>query len=140
MGVADPGEAQPSTTCRGLVKRFIDAFADFYHCGVVSAPRTELTALPLTPARLPSERRIVAVGDLHGDFEKAKQALVVGKVVDNRGDWSAQHCYIPSFNSRKCRIGGDSVLVQVGDQMDRGSEEIKVRLLWHGCVSQTSSI
>jgi hypothetical protein len=54
------------------------------------------------PNILPPTRRIIVLGDIHGDFEKTKEMLRVGKVIDSRGKW----------------IGGDTVVVQLGDQVD----------------------
>ena len=48
--------------------------------------------------------RIVAVGDVHGDLAGFKGILADAGVVDGAGAW----------------IGGDTVLVQVGDLIDRG--------------------
>jgi len=50
-------------------------------------------------------RRIVVVGDIHGDFDKLKNILHHAKLVDDNDDW----------------IGTDSILVQLGDLTDRGS-------------------
>ncbi len=55
-----------------------------------------------TPAR-----RIVAVGDLHGDLEATERALRLAGAIDDRRHW----------------IGGDLVLVQTGDILDRGDGE-----------------
>jgi len=52
---------------------------------------------------LPPARRIIVVGDLHGDFEMTLESLKVGKVIDNNNNW----------------IGGDTIVVQLGDQVDR---------------------
>mmetsp|Transcript_1874 Transcript_1874/g.3904 ORF Transcript_1874/g.3904 Transcript_1874/m.3904 type:complete len:389 (+) Transcript_1874:40-1206(+) len=48
--------------------------------------------------------RLVAVGDLHGDFENAMQVLQFSQVIDAEGHW----------------IGGTAHLVQTGDIVDRG--------------------
>ena len=47
--------------------------------------------------------RIVAIGDLHGDWKLTLKILKIAKVIDNNNNW----------------IGGDTVVVQVGDQIDR---------------------
>lgn len=47
--------------------------------------------------------RIVAIGDLHGDYEHALTILKFADVVDKDGKWS----------------GNVDVLVQMGDVMDR---------------------
>ncbi|AYV75859.1 MAG: metallophosphatase/phosphoesterase [Terrestrivirus sp.] len=52
-------------------------------------------------------KRIIVLGDIHGDYNLAINLMKIGKVIktDNDGnvDW----------------IGGDTVVVQVGDQIDR---------------------
>ncbi len=50
--------------------------------------------------------RIVAVGDLHADFDQASSVLRAVGLVDDEDRW----------------IGGRSVLVQTGDIMDRGAD------------------
>ncbi|KAK9124625.1 hypothetical protein Sjap_014227 [Stephania japonica] len=57
-------------------------------------------------------RRIFAVGDLHGDLAQARSALRMAGVLSSDGQdmWT----------------GGDSVLVQVGDILDRGEDEIAI--------------
>jgi hypothetical protein len=56
---------------------------------------------------LASAKRIVAMGDLHGDLEAARQALQLAGAIDESDHW----------------IGGDLILVQTGDQLDRGDGE-----------------
>jgi len=53
--------------------------------------------------------RIVAVGDVHGDFEQFVKALQAGGVVDEKNDWAA----------------GKTHLVQLGDVLDRGPDSRK---------------
>ncbi|KAI7730801.1 hypothetical protein M8C21_021400 [Ambrosia artemisiifolia] len=57
-------------------------------------------------------RRIVAVGDLHGDLAKARCALELAGVLssDGRDIWTGQ----------------ETVLVQLGDILDRGEDEIAI--------------
>ncbi|XP_042002338.1 shewanella-like protein phosphatase 1 isoform X1 [Salvia splendens] len=57
-------------------------------------------------------RRIVAVGDLHGDLDKAKHALQMAGVLSSDG--------------QNLWVGGQTVLVQVGDILDRGEDEIAI--------------
>jgi hypothetical protein len=59
------------------------------------------------PTRIPAPARIVAVGDLHGDLDATRAALRVGGVLDEKDHWS----------------GGAAMLVQTGDQLDRGDGE-----------------
>jgi len=51
-------------------------------------------------------KRIVAIGDVHGDFKKLESVLRQAELIDEENNW----------------IGTDSILVQVGDLTDRGSE------------------
>lgn len=53
--------------------------------------------------------RIIAIGDLHGDFGVLRRCLEIAKVIDRRGDW----------------IGGDTHVVQVGDILDGGGRGIE---------------
>jgi len=62
-------------------------------------------ALPLPAAAAPIHR-IVAVGDLHGDFAAWRAIARAAGLVDAAGRWS----------------GGDAVLVQTGDVVDRGPD------------------
>jgi hypothetical protein len=55
----------------------------------------------------PAAPRIVAFGDVHGDLEATRIALRLAGAIDDEDRW----------------IGGDLVLVQTGDQLDRGDEE-----------------
>ncbi|MFP6808589.1 MAG: metallophosphoesterase [Pseudomonadales bacterium] len=54
--------------------------------------------------------RIVAIGDLHGDYEQFRAVLKMTGLIDNRGRWS----------------GGKTHLVQTGDIPDRGPDSIKI--------------
>ena len=55
------------------------------------------------PSILPAVDKIIVIGDLHGDIEMTYRALQISKVVDNNMNW----------------IGGKTVIVQIGDQVDR---------------------
>eukprot|EP00171_Calliarthron_tuberculosum_P015784 IDg15784t1 len=57
--------------------------------------------------RYPAADRIIAVGDVHGDVGALRQVLSKAGVLGVDGSWS----------------GGRTVLVQVGDQLDRGDGE-----------------
>ncbi|KAL0298093.1 UNVERIFIED_CONTAM: Shewanella-like protein phosphatase 1 [Sesamum calycinum] len=56
--------------------------------------------------------RIVAIGDLHGDLDKARCALQMAGVLSSDG--------------RDLWVGGQTVLVQLGDILDRGDNEIAI--------------
>jgi len=55
-------------------------------------------------------KRIVAIGDNHADLSQALKALQIGGVIDQSLNW----------------IGGDTIVVQTGDIVDRGVEEREV--------------
>ena len=59
---------------------------------------TILPASILTPGR-----RILVLGDIHGDYKLAINMLKIGRLIDDNQQW----------------IGGNSIVVQVGDQIDR---------------------
>lgn len=51
----------------------------------------------------PPKKRIIAIGDLHGDLQLTKNSLLLAKVIDYNDNWIADP---------------DTVVVQVGDQLD----------------------
>jgi hypothetical protein len=69
----------------------------------------DVVPVPSAPAPW-AERRIVAVGDVHGDVNAARMALRLAGAIDDSDTW----------------IGGDLVVVQVGDQLDRGDTERQI--------------
>ncbi|KAF8751828.1 Calcineurin-like phosphoesterase [Rhizoctonia solani] len=58
-------------------------------------------------------RRIVAVGDLHGDLANMKKVLSMAGVINQAGNWS----------------GNVDFLVQTGDMIDRGDDTLKMYTL-----------
>jgi hypothetical protein len=63
---------------------------------------------PPAPAlRFKANDRIVAIGDLHGDLQATRRALRLAGAIDTRDRW----------------IGQRLVVVQTGDQLDRGDDE-----------------
>ncbi|MBS2015754.1 MAG: metallophosphoesterase [Deltaproteobacteria bacterium] len=61
---------------------------------------------PKNAAR-PMPERLVAIGDLHGDLEAARRALRLAGAIDAKDAW----------------IGGKLVVVQTGDEIDRGDDD-----------------
>lgn len=55
------------------------------------------------PSVLPAVRRIIVIGDIHGDWNMTLDTLKLAKVINKKNKW----------------IGGDTVVVQLGDQIDR---------------------
>jgi len=68
--------------------------------------------------RVSAPGRVVAIGDLHGDIGQARRALRIAGVLDEGGDTTN-----PKW------IGGDTTLVQLGDILDRGDDEIGILIL-----------
>ena len=66
-------------------------------------------AAALAPA-IAEERRVVAVGDLHGDYDAFLEIAKDAGVINEKGRWS----------------GGDTVFVQLGDIPDRGPDTLKI--------------
>lgn len=67
-------------------------------------------------------RTILAVGDLHGDLKQARSALEMAGVLSSDGQdlWT----------------GGENVLVQLGDILDRGEDEIAILSLLRSLEKQ----
>jgi len=77
---------------------------------VEAAPAPKPSARPaesLRDFRFPEPERLVAIGDLHGDLGAARAALRLAGAIDGSDTW----------------IGGKLVVVQTGDQLDRGDDE-----------------
>lgn len=54
------------------------------------------------PIVVPSKKRIIAIGDIHGDYNYALKCFKIAGLINDSLDW----------------IGGDTYVVQVGDQLD----------------------
>ena len=59
------------------------------------------------PTFVDSNGRLIAMGDVHGDYDAAINALKLAGAIDDNLNW----------------IGGDLTIVQTGDQLDRGDGE-----------------
>ncbi|KAK6141954.1 hypothetical protein DH2020_013866 [Rehmannia glutinosa] len=100
-------------TVPSLVSSFVDTFIDFSVSGGLFLPpepepvkksNSSLQTVFSQPSRL------IAIGDLHGDLPKAKEALRLANLIGPDDRWS----------------GGSATVVQVGDIFDRGGDEIKL--------------
>jgi hypothetical protein len=77
--------------------------------------------LPAFQTVYPSQPRIIAIGDVHGDLASLVGCLRIARLIDGSENWS----------------GGVTHLVQLGDVVDRGEGEREcIDLL---CPSRTSS-
>jgi len=59
------------------------------------------------PTFYPDADRIIAIGDVHGDLSALRNALRLAKLIGTNDEW----------------VGGNTVLVQMGDILDRGDQE-----------------
>ena len=73
--------------------------------------------------RLPAVPRIVAIGDIHGDVQAARAVLKLGGAIDDAGAW----------------VGGKLVVVQTGDQLDRGDDEPEILALFERLRTQAKA-
>ncbi len=64
--------------------------------------RDKCSKYKLFPSTLPPANRIIVIGDIHGDFNMLIKCLKLAKLIDNKHNW----------------IGKDTIVVQVGDQID----------------------
>jgi hypothetical protein len=58
----------------------------------------------------PAPQRIVAIGDLHGDYDAWRAISRAAGLIDAKGRWA----------------GGNTTLVQMGDVVDRGPDSLKI--------------
>lgn len=66
--------------------------------------------LPGSISAQPAPPRIVAIGDLHGDYDAWQAIAKAARLIDAKGRW----------------VGSNTTLVQVGDIVDRGPYSLKI--------------
>jgi hypothetical protein len=71
----------------------------------------------------PAPERLVAIGDLHGDLDHARRALRLAGAIDDHDRW----------------IGGKLVVVQTGDEIDRGDDDRAILDLVDGLKAQAAA-
>ncbi|HVM21871.1 MAG TPA: metallophosphoesterase [Sphingomicrobium sp.] len=64
----------------------------------------------ISPSRAADPARVVAVGDLHGDYSAWLDIARDARLIDGDGRWA----------------GGNTILVQLGDITDRGPDSLKI--------------
>ncbi|GIL76528.1 hypothetical protein Vretimale_6035 [Volvox reticuliferus] len=116
MGILDFLFSSPKaeTACDVCVKSFAQMWAA-YNRLEDSVPGDDVyqgRSEPV-PTAVPAAERLVAIGDIHGDYYKAVRAFRLAGLTDEHGRWS----------------GGNTVAVQVGDILDRGDHEIRILIM-----------
>lgn len=71
------------------------------------APTALAEPRELPPTRVQGGPRVIAIGDVHGDLDVTRSVLRMVGAIDASDHWS----------------GGDLIVMQVGDQLDRGDQE-----------------
>jgi hypothetical protein len=79
-------------------------------CGVLRTALLALAVVTASAAQAKDASRIVAVGDLHGDYSAWQDVARDARIMSADGHW----------------VGGSSTLVQLGDVTDRGPESLKI--------------
>ena len=97
-------ERQSTERIRGVRRRARACIARVmvFGCAVFLAPVA--VAGSETAIRFPAPDRLVAVGDVHGDYAALVEVLLAARVIDDEQRW----------------IGGATHLVSIGDLLDRG--------------------
>lgn len=70
----------------------------------------------------PAPDRVVAIGDLHGDLDATRRALRLAGAIDDKDAW----------------VGGNLVVVQTGDAVDRGDDDREILDLIERLKSEAS--
>ena len=77
---------------------------------VLLAPLVFMTGCATAADEPIATQRIIAMGDLHGDYDAYEALLLEAGLINNRGRWA----------------GGEAVFVQTGDIADRGPDSRKI--------------
>jgi len=118
---------------RFAARRTVLTLALVAGCSKAAPERPAERALPVnkpvppledTSFRRPAAERIVAIGDLHGDVAATRTALRLAGAIDDKDHWS----------------GGRLVVVQTGDQLDRGDDEPDILDLLERLASEASAV
>ena len=77
---------------------------------VLLAPLLFMTGCATAADETVATQRIIAIGDLHGDYDAYEALMLEAALIDDRGRWT----------------GGEAVFVQTGDIADRGPDSKKI--------------
>lgn len=65
------------------------------------------------PTILPACKRIIAIGDIHGDWKALIKCFSIAKLIDKQLNWAAQPL--------------STIVIQLGDQVDRGGRDCSIK-------------
>lgn len=89
----------------------------------IARPELDPIRIPLPPGTDGKPPRVVAIGDVHGDLSATRRALRLAGAIDDADKW----------------IGGSLVVVQTGDQLDRGDDEQAILDLLDNLIEQAKA-
>jgi hypothetical protein len=107
VGTLQPGCHRTSPTTDDGSRPSIAPQSEEHSGSAKSTARADVPAVAAIACRAPAAARIVAIGDLHGDLKAAKRAFMLAGATNSKDAW----------------IGGQLVVVQTGDVLDRGDDE-----------------
>ena len=79
------------------------------------------SSCPQLPTVIKQPRRIIAIGDIHGDRDVVINSLILANIIkksDDKLDSDKNTVILGDDSTRYKWIGGDTVVVQIGDQND----------------------
>lgn len=118
---AKPAPHQPAAKPKPAPKAARDGVGAHKPSEVAPPPATATAAE--IPTRYPAAPRVVAIGDVHGDLQATRAALrLAGAITESSDDWA----------------GGKLVIVQTGDQLDRGDGEMEIFALLERLSAQAA--
>jgi calcineurin-like phosphoesterase family protein len=79
-------------------------------CKRLGLALTAIASVIAPPVQAAQPQRIVAVGDLHGDFDAWREIALKAHIINAKGRWA----------------GGSTTLVQMGDIVDREPDSLKI--------------
>ena len=93
----DPAAAARERALKKAFVMWVDSYVDFCVTGHIWRREAAVHAPYDSTWRYPAAERVVTVGDIHGDFAKARKTFLAAGLIDYNDNW----------------IGGNTVCVQV---------------------------
>ena len=94
-------------------------------CTSILEDRYSLAASPDIIPTLEEGQRLICMGDVHGDLEALKECLQLSGLIDNTNEATSNGNSNTTGNEETVVwTGGNTVLVQTGDILDRGYSEL----------------